>query len=561
MCVCVTDIMPSSDTGESDTTDPMVIVSDDIVSSEHEMYTSDTTSTDDDDFQPFALPNVVAEPADGHLVGDFPLAVIPAPVPLAAYPVVDMPLDVVSDDDVDLFEEDPFEGEAHIAAGDILLLADAPAEEAPVHSPVPDSFESVASAPSHTQGVQHHSHDTDPDMASSAAPAPAHSFEFDHDVDDDSDPVFPPGFDPDHDIEFIHLDQPMEDPVAPVDPLFVDPADFDMEFVDPEPAVAPEPVVAPDPALEHDHDHADAPIVAPFVDDIPVDDHPVVAPPLVDDHAVDVHVDAPLLLEDPVVAPALAPPVADLPVVAPHPDPMPVMLDHAPFATHIDPRYAHTHNGWIDDDDDYPPFVVPVTPASAPIEAPLFPTHVTDAHRADLPVTFLQDIPPTRPGEGSSRQPFGHIPFVSGGDQFVPQVPHHTFVPPVTPSAVPSFAPSSEPFLWTSPPIMPPSDPYHPYHMGYSTEDILRSFMIQQEALTRRVQELKRAQRLPCQCQTPSAVSHPPHPLSPDSVARFWTPEQQIAYLLRSHRAMEEDWLHMRRLLFSRFPPPPPPSA
>ncbi|KAF5795287.1 hypothetical protein HanXRQr2_Chr08g0337851 [Helianthus annuus] len=360
-------------------------------------------------------------------------------------------------------------------------------------------------------------------MALSAAPAPAPSFEFDHDIDDDSDPVFPPGFDPDHDIEFIHLDQPMEDPVAPADPLFVDPADFDMEFDDPEPAVAPEPVVAPDPAFEHDPEHADAPAVAPLVDDLPVDDHPVVVPQLVDDHvAIDAHVDAPHVADIP----------AD-PVVAPHPDPMPAMFDRAPFATHIDPRYAHSHNGWIDDDDDFPPFVVPVTPpvapvlapVSVPVDVPLIPTHTTDVHRTDLPVTFLQDIPPPRPGEGSSRQPFGHVPFVLRGDQFVPQIPHPTFVPPVIPSAVPSFAPSSEPFLWTSPPIMPPSDPYHPYHVGYSTEDILKSFMIQQEALTRRVQELERAQRLPCQCQTPPAVSHPPCPLSPDSAARFWTPE------------------------------------
>ena len=150
-----------------------------------------------------------------------------------------------------------------------------------------------------------------------------------------------------------------------------------------------------------------------------------------------------------------------------------------------------------------------------------------------------------------------------GGDQFVPQIPHHTAVPPIAPFTVPSFAPSSEPFLWTSPPIMPPSDPYHPYHVGSSIEDILRSFMIQQEALTRRVQELERAQRPSCQCQgqTHPAISHPPRPLSPDSATRFWTQEQQIAYLLRSHRAVEEDWLHMRRLLFSLFPPPPLPSA
>ncbi|XP_021996233.1 cytadherence high molecular weight protein 3-like [Helianthus annuus] len=232
----------------------------------------------------------------------------------------------------------------------------------------------------------------------------------------------------------------MEDPVAPVDPLFADPADFEMEFVDPEPTVAPEPVVAPDPALEHDPDLADAPAVAPWVDDVPVDDHPVVVPQLVDDHvAIDAHIDAPHVADIP----------AD-PVVAPHPDPMPVMFDRAPFATYIDPRYAHTRNGWIYDDDDFPPFVVPVTPpvapvvapVSVPIDVPLHPVLTTDVHRTDLPVTFLQDIPPPRPGEGSSRQPFGHIPFMLGGDQFVPQVSHHIVVPTVAPFAVPSFAPS-----------------------------------------------------------------------------------------------------------------------
>ncbi|KAJ0589677.1 hypothetical protein HanIR_Chr04g0188941 [Helianthus annuus] len=430
--------MPSSsDTRVSDTLDPMVIVSDDRVSSEREVYTSDITSTDDDDFQPFALPDVGAEPADGHPAGDLPLAVIPAP-------------------------EDPpeAEGGAPIAADVILPIADAPVEEAPVHSPVPDSFESVASASLHTQGVQHHSQDADPGMASSAAPAPAHSFKFDHEVDDDFDPVFPPGFDPDQDIEFIHLDQPLEEPVALIDPLFDDPADFDMDFVD------PEPLVAPDPALEHDPVHDDAPAVAPFVDDMPVSDHPVVAPPLVDDHATDAPVNAPLLIEDP--------------VVAPFPDPMPVMFDHAPFATHIDPRYADTHNGWIDDDNDYPPFVLPITPPaapvlapvlapiSAPIDIPLFPPHIIDAHRTDLPVTFLQDIPPPRPGEGSSRQPPIPVPpMLSSPFPFVSQF--STIAPPTAPS----FTPSSEPFLWTAPPIMPLSDSYHPYHVGYSTEDIL----------------------------------------------------------------------------------------
>ncbi|XP_022031325.1 vegetative cell wall protein gp1-like [Helianthus annuus] len=272
-------------------------------------------------------------------------------------------------------------------------------------------------------------------MASSTAPAPAHDLEFDHEVDDDFDLVFPPGFDPDQDIEFIHLNQPLEEPVAPIDPLFDDPAAFDMDFVNPEPAVAPELVIAPDPTLEHDPVHGDAPAVAPFVDEVPIADQPVAAPPLVDDHVVDAPVDAPLLIEDPVVAPFL--------------DPMSVLFDRAPFATHIDPRYADTRNGWIDDDDDYPPFVLHVTPPAAPVLAPvsvpisaptdipLFPPHTTDAQRTDLPVTFLQDIPPPRPGEGSSRQPpVPAPPRLSSPFPFASQFP--TITPPTAPSFTPS---------------------------------------------------------------------------------------------------------------------------
>ncbi|XP_035830805.1 uncharacterized protein LOC110866537 [Helianthus annuus] len=299
-----TDTMDSSGTGESDTTGPMPIVSDDRESSEHEVHTSDVTSTDEDDFQPFALPDVAAEPADGPFAGDLPLLEIPAPIPLAAYPVLDMLLDADADDDVDLFDDEPLEddieGEALIADDGLLLLADAPAEESPAHSPIPDSFKSVASAPSHTQGAQHYSHDSDPDRASSAAPAP--SYAFDHDIDESSDHVFPLGFDPDQEIEFIHLDQPMEDPVnavGPVDPAFADHVDFEMEFDDPEPAMAPKPVAAPNPVFEHDPIHAGVPIVDPVIADLPVDDHPA---------------DAPLIADVP------AEPV----VVAPLPDPVPV---------------------------------------------------------------------------------------------------------------------------------------------------------------------------------------------------------------------------------------------
>ncbi|XP_021997929.1 uncharacterized protein LOC110894976 [Helianthus annuus] len=202
-----------------------------------------------------------------------------------------MLLDADADYDVDLFDDEPLEddieGEALIADGGLLLLADAPAEESTAHSPVPDSFESLASAPSHTQGAQHYSHASDPDRASSAAPAP--SYAFDHDLDEDSDPIFPPGFNPDQYIEFIPLDQPMEDPVDPVDPVdpaFADHADFEIEFDDLEPAMAPKPVATPDPVFEHDPVHAGVPIVDPVIADLPVDDHPVDAPLLEGDYVV-----------------------------------------------------------------------------------------------------------------------------------------------------------------------------------------------------------------------------------------------------------------------------------
>ncbi|XP_022040227.1 calphotin-like [Helianthus annuus] len=438
-------MVSSSDTGVPDTVDPMAVVSDDEIPSEGDVYTSYTTSTDDDDFQPFTLPDIGVEvqPADGIPVGDLPLAVIPAPVPLAAFPVADVPLDVVSDDNIDLFEEGPpeddYEGGAPIDADAVLPIAEAPVEEVPLDSPVPDSLESVASVSLHDQVVQHHSPDADPDVAMSAAPGPSHEFEFDHEIDDDFDPVFPPDFDPDHEIEFIHMDQPLEAPVAPIDPLFDIPTDFDMDLVDPEPVMAPEPVVAPDPAPEHDPVLDDAPALAP-----PIADLPVVAPPVVDDPVVD----------------------------APLPDPVPALVDRAPFAAHIDPCYADTRNGWIEDDDNYPPFVLPVTPpvahVSAPTEIPLFPPHTTDVHRTDLPVTFLQDIPPPRPGDGSSRQPPVSVPPVPSSFPFMSQFPH----------TAPPVAPSGEPFLWTTPPVMPLSDPYHPFHVGYTTEDILASLQL-----------------------------------------------------------------------------------
>ncbi|XP_022019121.1 E3 ubiquitin-protein ligase Hakai-like [Helianthus annuus] len=248
----------------------------------------------------------------------------------------------------------------------------------------------------------------------------------------------------------------------------------------------------------------------------------------------------------------------DVPVVAPLlPDPIPAPADHAPFADQVDPRYAFTHNGWIEDDDDLPPFVRHVTPPPAPTHAPVdiapFHPHVSDIHRTDLSVTFLQDIPPPRPGEGPSSQQPSHIPHVSAAFPFVPQFTH------TAPSA---SAPSSEPLIWFPPNTMPVSDPYNPSHYtGYTRDDLLLSLQLQHE-LCRRVMELERIPHPP-PCTYPSPFAIPPAPLLPypDFDVRFLTMEQQISYLLRTVYALEEKLAHVRSLLFVPPPLPPPPSA
>ncbi|XP_022017946.1 E3 ubiquitin-protein ligase Hakai-like [Helianthus annuus] len=214
-------------------------------------------------------------------------------------------------------------------------------------------------------------------------------------------------FDPEHEIDFV-----------PDDQLFDVPADLELAPADPEPMLAPEPIPAHDPLPKHDH--------------VPVDIL-VVAPPL--------------------------------------PDPISAPVDHAHFAAQIDLRYAFTRNGWIEDDDDLPPFVRTVTPPPAPTHAPVdiapFHPHVSDIHHTDLPITFLQDIPPPRPGEGPSSQQPSHIPPVSAAFPFVPQLSH------TAPSA---SAPSGEPLIWFPPNTMPVSDPYHPSHYtGYTRDDLLLS--------------------------------------------------------------------------------------
>ncbi|XP_022036798.2 calphotin-like [Helianthus annuus] len=449
--------MPSSsDTGVSDTLDPITIVSDDEIPSESEVYTSDTTSTDEDDFQPFALPEFGDDIpiADGPFDGDLPLLQIPAPLPLAAVPLEDLPHDEFADDDIDLFLEGPPEGDqdgvvalmdadvpfaddpavdpvvplaeipADVPIADPVIPVEAPIEEAPFDLFGAHSFESVASASPHAQGVQLYSSDFDSDMAMSAAPLVV--------LDDDPEP----------EVEFLPDELALVglEPVVAYDPIEA-PADAHL----------------PDPL--HEPAHVDIPDIAPPVIVMPVELPPIPDALVVDAWNVRRSEHSPT-------------PVIDAPIVAPVvPVSAPVHADHAPFASHIDPRYADTRNASIEDDD-YPPFVLPVTPpvapVSAPSEIPLFHPHTTDAHRTDLPITFLQDIPPPRPGEGSSRQPPVSVPPVPSSVPFMSQFPH----------TAPSFVPSGEPFLWSSPNVMPLSDPYHPYHVGYTTEDILISLQL-----------------------------------------------------------------------------------
>ncbi|XP_021975400.1 proline-rich extensin-like protein EPR1 [Helianthus annuus] len=463
--------MASSDSGVSNTIYPMAITSDDKIATDPEVHTSDTTSTDEDDFQTFALPDLGDDLplADGPQGEDLPLVLIPAPLPFAAVPFEEQPLDTLPDGDIDLLIEGPPEGDQD---GGAPMEDDVPLADVPVVDPVVPMVEipgadDLVVPPFEAPVVE-------------ALPDPSISY-----------PLKP-------EVEFI-----------PVEPA---PADLEL-------GVVPEPVFAPDPIL------VDAPVVAP-----PVTDAPVVAPP-----------------------------AAEVQVVAPIPDPMPMFNDLAPFATHIDPRYADTRNGWIEDDD-YPPFILPVTPPAAPISAPvdipLIHPHVFDTHRTDLPTTFLHDIPPPRPGEGPSTGPHGHMPPLTAAFPYIPPFA------PTTHTAFTSTAPTGEPFMWSSPNVMPLSDPYQPFHVGYTTDDILISLQLQQDALSRRVQELERIlYPPPCRCQSPFATPPTPLGLHPDSDVHFLTRDQQIAYLLRVVHALEEDLAHLRRLVLTPPPPPPPPSA
>ncbi|MFS7898918.1 hypothetical protein Hanom_Chr00s035149g01771771 [Helianthus anomalus] len=184
----------------------------------------------------------------------------------------------------------------------------------------------------------------------------------------------------------------------------------------------------------------------------------------------------------------------------------------------MDPPDEEAQHGWIPADEDVPPF----------------PPHHTGTHHADFSFQIPPFVPPAGPGEGSSAHPFGHVPMAM---PFMPQISS-------IPSSVAPFDLASTPLLWSTPSAMPPTDPYHPFHLGHTIEDLLMSFVHQHESHSQRLQELERAQLPPS--------------LPPDYAARLLTLEQQIASIMRTQQAMEADWLQLRRLFYTHFPPPPP---
>ncbi|MFS7935973.1 hypothetical protein Hanom_Chr05g00409871 [Helianthus anomalus] len=184
-----------------------------------------------------------------------------------------------------------------------------------------------------------------------------------------------------------------------------------------------------------------------------------------------------------------------------------------------------------------PLIVDPYVPQSPPVSVAPPPPVTSDAHRTDLLIVFLQEIPHTTP----------FTPFTS--------------------------APLDEPFRWLPPYTMPISDPYHLSHfIGYTRVELLLSLQLQIEIFSRRVLELELgegARRSPCPCHSTPVPPHsssssfipPPAALAPflGFDARFLTVEQQISFLLCHDYELEEELTHVRSLLF--FPPHPLPSA
>ncbi|XP_021998525.1 leucine-rich repeat extensin-like protein 3 [Helianthus annuus] len=350
--------MSSSESGLSDTDDPMAIVSEDEIVPEPEIFTSDTESdpelmsADDDDFHPFALPDfgddlpladgildedlfVIPIPVHDHLIIGYPdgehiVAPILAPVPLVVIPPEDWPFDDLFGDDFDLFVDGPpdnahGDGELDEEVFDIPLLEIPVIEissDSSLHS-VSDSFESVTSSALQVVGLRCYATDSDDDTTMSAAPSPPHDFK--------------PGLEPD----FVPDDQP---DAAPADP---------------------EPILAPEPLPDHDPIPFGLPDIALLIPD------PVPAP-----------ADPPII--EPVTPPLAPAPADDIP--APHPgegtsSQQPSQDPHVSAAYPHVPQsapYAHFTSSPLDEPLRWFP------PYTMPISDPYHPSHFTGYTRDEL---------------------------------------------------------------------------------------------------------------------------------------------------------------------------------
>ncbi|KAJ0468602.1 hypothetical protein HanIR_Chr14g0698461 [Helianthus annuus] len=265
MCIChdcyVTDGMSSSENGLSDIDDPMALASDSESAPEPEILTSDTESDpdmisdDEDDFQPFALPDfgvdlpladgipdedpiVAPIPVHDHPDGEHAVAPILAPVPLATIPLEDFPFDDLIDVDIDLFDGPP--DDAHGDGEPDEDVVAIPPFEIPVIEissntslhPVSDSFEFVTSSALQAVGLRRYATDSDDDTAMSTAPSSPH------------DPKL------DLKLDFVPVDQPDAAPVDPEPLPDHDPTPFGIPDIAPL-IPDPVPVTTPDPLYKH----------------------------------------------------------------------------------------------------------------------------------------------------------------------------------------------------------------------------------------------------------------------------------------------------------------------
>ncbi|KAM0038038.1 hypothetical protein Hdeb2414_s0013g00410181 [Helianthus debilis subsp. tardiflorus] len=283
--------MSSSESGLSDDHDPMAVVSDDEVVPELEVFTSDTESEpemivdDEDDFQPFALPDfgddapitdgipiddvfTFPAPIQDHLIidhtyGEHIVAPILDVVPLVVIPLEDWPFDDLFNDDVDLFLGDhPVDAQGDAEVDDVVVLDKPPpaipvidiSSDSSLHS-VADSFESVTSSALQAAGLQLYASDLDDDDAMSAttsSPVQVHT---------------PPHI-PDH----IPGPDPVPFSIPDVAPLIPEPisAPLDLPPVDPYVPQPPPVDIVPPPSFVSDEHRTDLSIVFYRISQLPV---------------------------------------------------------------------------------------------------------------------------------------------------------------------------------------------------------------------------------------------------------------------------------------------------